>query len=549
MSELNSFNCSCNQKESSSDLKNISIDSFSISIGKKKLFENSSLKITYGSKYGFIGKNGCGKTTLLKHLSLKKLPIQKDMDILYVEQEVKPSSKTAFETVLEANVERTVAINYRDDIVKKLEETGDNSLIKELEKIENKLTSMEIDKDESIVRKILKGLGFNEEDQNKPTSDFSGGWRMRISIARALYLKPTLLLLDEPTNHLDLNASIWLTWYLESWPNSLFVVSHDQGFLNDVCDNIVNIEDNVLEYYKGNFHKFKSAYKQKLDHKRKEWEKVEKHVKAMRKKSKPKKEVNEFIAKKEKQGITKLDKEYVVRIDFAEVGELPRPLVDMSQVSFGYTPDKKIFNNINFGLDMDSRITLVGPNGVGKSTFIKLMVGELKAEEGYVSRKNALRIGYYHQHFDSYLPMNQTPIEYIKSVYKPDKNEQELVGSNLEQFVRKNLGTISLEGAAHTQKIGSLSGGQKARVALVSLILQRPHILLLDEPTNHLDIESINGLIEGINNFNGCVFIISHDSELITRTDSQLWVVNNKSIYEFDGEYEDYRDTIIEELQ
>jgi ATPase subunit of ABC transporter with duplicated ATPase domains len=198
-------------------------------------------------------------------------------------------------------------------------------------------------------------------------------------------------------------------------------------------------------------------------------------------------------------------------------------------------------------MDMDSRITLVGPNGAGKSTFIKLMVGELLPLKGFINKKNQLRIGYYHQHFDSYLPMDKTPIEYIKSVYKPGNNEEKLAGSVLDQFVRKNLGTISLEGQAHTQLIKSLSGGQKARVALVSLILQRPHILLLDEPTNHLDIESINGLIKGINNFNGGVFIISHDSELITRTNSQLWVVDKKTIYEFDGNYEDYKDMIIED--
>jgi ATP-binding cassette, subfamily F, member 1 len=549
MSNLQNFNCIYNKNDSSLDLNNISIDSFSISIGKKTLFDNSSLKISFGQKYGFIGKNGCGKTTLLKHIAKKQLPINKEMDILYVEQEIQPSEKTAFQTVIEANIKRTELLKKRDNLVEKLENDGDQNLIPELTKLEDQLTSMDVDKDESIVRKILKGLGFSIKDQNKPTSDFSGGWRMRISLARALYLEPTLLLLDEPTNHLDLNAVIWLTWYLESWKKSLLVVSHDQGFLNEVCNNIINIEDNKLAYYRGNFFKFKMAYQQKLDKKRKDWEKVERQVKQMRKKSKPKKEVQEFLKKKEKEGIVKLDKDYNVIIEFIETAEIQRPLIQVKDVDFKYNDEKVIFNNINFGLDMDSRITLVGPNGAGKSTLIKLLVEELKPTKGDVFSKNQLRVGYYHQHFDSYLPMNQTPIEYIKSVYKPDNEDDPLVGSNLEQFVRKHLGKISLEGEAHTKPIKQLSGGQKARVALVSLILQKPHLLLLDEPTNHLDIESIEGLIKGINEFNGGVFIITHDSELVTSTESQLWVVENNTVYPFDGEYDDYRDKIIESLQ
>lgn len=545
MSNLHNFNCICNNKNDIQDAKNISLDKFSISIDKKVLFQDSSLKLIYGEKYGFIGKNGCGKTTLLKHLAQKVLPLHKDIDILYVEQEVLPSEKTAFQTILESNKYKYNLIKKRDNLEKKLEESNDDKVLDDLQKVEEELVSLEVEKDESIIRKLLKGLGFSEADQDKATKDFSGGWRMRISIARALYLKPAILLLDEPTNHLDLNANIWLTWYLESWKGSLLIVSHDQGFLNDVCTQVINIEDKKLEYYKGNFHKFTQAYKQKLNHAEKEWEKVEKTVRNMKKKSTPKKDVLAFITKREKEGIVKPDKEYIVNIDFEEVNDLARPVIEMSDVSFGYSEDKVLFENINFGMDMDSRITLVGPNGIGKSTFLKLIVGELNAKKGYINRNNKLRIGYYHQHFDNYLPMDQTPIEYIMSVYKPGNDEDELAGSNLEQFIRKHLGKISLEGNAHTKLIKSLSGGQKARVALVSLILQRPHILMLDEPTNHLDIESINGLINGINNFNGGVFIISHDSELITQTDSVLWVVDKKGIQEFDGDYYDYRNQLI----
>ena len=548
--QLDNFNCAFG-KQNASDYQNVSIDSFSISIGKKQLFIDSQLKLSYGSKYGFIGKNGCGKSTLLKHLSSKILPVDKDMDILYVDQEIEASDKTAFQTVIESNLVRTKLLKKSEDIIKKLDddsisEKQKEKLLNELNEVDNELVAINYEKDESIVRKILVGLGFSDSDQNKATKDFSGGWRMRISLARALYLQPTLLLLDEPTNHLDLNAVIWLNWYLSTWKKILLVVSHDQGFLNDVCDNIINIEDNKLEYYRGNFHKFKLAFAQKKINKLKEWEKVEKTVKQMKKKSKPKKEVNDFLAKKEKEGICKPDKDYVVKIDFEEVKQISRPILEINDVGFQYNSDKKIFDCVNFGLDMDTRVTLVGKNGAGKSTLIKLIIGELQPTKGEVLRKNQLRIGYYHQHFDSYLPKDKTPIEYIESVSKVD--DDELEGTNLYQYIRRQLGSISLEGEAHTKLIGELSGGQKARVAFIALILQRPHLLLMDEPTNHLDIESVDGLIEGINNFNGGVFVITHDSELVTRTDCDLWIVENNKLIFHKGTYEDYKDKIIEEL-
>lgn len=548
--QLDNFNCAFG-KQNASDYQNVSIESFSISIGKKPLFIDSKLKLSYGSKYGFIGKNGCGKSTLLKHIANKILPVDQNMDILYVDQEIEANDKSAFQTVIEANVLRTDLMNQSDLIMKQLDDDSvsdkkKDKLIKELTEIETNFSSLNFDKDESVVRKILKGLGFSESDQEKPTKDFSGGWRMRISLARALYLEPTLLLLDEPTNHLDLNAVIWLNWYLSTWKKILLVVSHDQGFLNDVCDNIINIEDNKLEYYRGDFGKFKAAFQQKKNNKLKEWEKLEKTVKQMRKKSKPKKEVNDFIAKREKEGVVKPEKDYVVKIMFEDVLEIGRPILEIKDVGFEYNSEKKIFDCVNFGLDMDTRVTLVGKNGAGKSTLIKLITGELEPTKGEVFRKNQLRIGYYHQHFDSYLPKDKTPIEYIESVSKVP--EEELENTTLYQYIRRQLGSISLEGEAHTKLIGELSGGQKARIAFVALILQRPHLLLMDEPTNHLDIESVNGLIEGINNFNGGVFVITHDSELVTRTDCDLWIVEDNKLIFHKGDYEDYKDKIIDEL-
>ena len=276
---MSNINCYYDKKIKLDPL-NINLNNFSISIGKKVLYDNSLLKISNGIKYGLVGKNGCGKSTLLNCIANRNLPIHQDIDILYVQQEIESCSNTVYETVINSNVIRNKLIEENKILLEQLEQN--DSVIDKLNKNED--TLLIYNQDEVIIRKILFGLGFSEADQNKPTSEFSGGWRMRISLARALYLKPKLLLLDEPTNHLDLNTVIWLSWYLNSWENSILIVSHDQGFLNDVCDCIINVENLQLQYYNGNYSKFKLGYNQKLNKEKKDWDKLEKQISTMRKK-------------------------------------------------------------------------------------------------------------------------------------------------------------------------------------------------------------------------------------------------------------------------
>jgi len=530
------FNFVDNESEVRS-INDIIIDEFTITIGKKQLFVDSSLSICQGKRYGLIGVNGSGKTTLMKHIAERKIKYSDTIDTLYVEQEIEPSDESVLNTVLSANTLRINLINKEHKLRERLD--NDEDILDEYEKITEELIAINVDKDLSDVKKLLFGLGFSFEDQLKPTKHFSGGWRMRVSLAKALYMKPSLLLLDEPTNHLDLNACIWLTNYLSEWENTLLVISHNLDFLDTVCTNILNIEKYKICTYNGNYQNFKGLYNQKKKNEQKEWNKLEKEVKKIQKGGKKgsatKSQVQEYI---KKSGLVRPEREYSVNIKFNEAPLISRPVLEVKNVEFRYDEDNLLFKNIDFGIDFESRITIVGPNGVGKSTLLNLLISNLKQTNGDISRNSKLRIGYYNQHFMDILPLDETPIDFLLSVNK-----------KLKEFdIRRLLGMIGLESDLHKSLIRNLSGGQKARVVFCYLQADNPHILFLDEPTNHLDIETIQGLIDGINNFNGGVVIVSHDTRLITETNCELWVCKDRTVRRYEGDYDDYKDEIIREV-
>ncbi|KAH9645883.1 hypothetical protein HF086_010082 [Spodoptera exigua] len=410
-------------------------ENFSISAKGKDLFVNANLLIANGRRYGLVGPNGHGKTTLLRHLAQRAFPLPPHIDILLCEQEVTASDMSAVDTLLEADV-------YAE------------------------LKAIGADSAEPRARRILAGLGFSREMQDRATKNFSGGWRMRVSLARALYIEPTLLMLDEPTNHLDLNAVIWLDNYLQGWKKTLLVVSHDQSFLD-------------------NEKKQKDALTRKQEKNR----------------SKAQREDEESAAP---TALLQRPKEYI---------------------------------DVDFGIDLNSRIAIVGPNGVGKSTFLKLLVGELTPVQGELIRNHRLRIGRFDQHSGEHLTAEETPAEYL----------QRLFGLQYEK-ARKALGTFGLASHAHTIKMMDLSGGQKARVALAELTLMAPDVVILDEPTNNLDIESIDALADAINDYKGGVVIVSHDERLIRETDCALYVIEDQTINEVDGDFDDYRKELLESL-
>lgn len=500
-------------------MTDISIENYSLSAGSKKLLTDTKLVVSMNTRYGLVGPNGCGKSTLLND-------INKHKDSLLVKQEV-----IASETSVEDEVASVNPILLK--MIREEEEFGDET------------EDINPDLELSIIRKILAGLGFDNEMRKQPTSDFSGGWRMRISIAKALYSKPGLLLLDEPTNHLDQSAVVWLTDYLSRWSNGLVLVSHDRYFLNEVCQAIIAIKSKKLKTYssKSNvFMKYKQAEEQLQRHQESEWKKWKKRLPKLRKEGKKKDEIDEIRLKEE---IVEPEKPYEPRLKFTDPTEARGNIINCKEVTFSYDPDSEAptLSAVDLSLDLDSRVTIVGKNGSGKSTILKLISGLMpmkSSDSGNIEINRHLRIGFFNQHFEDILDYSQSPVDFIL-----DQHSDLGIG---ESDVRRKLGEIGLSGAQHKILIGDLSGGQKARVALVNIMFGRPHFLILDEPTNHLDLETNEALIRAINSFKGGLLMVTHNADLIIETNSVLYECDKGRLSKFKGTYEDYCDRIIREI-
>lgn len=521
----------------------IKLEDFSISAAGKPLFVNASLSITFGRRYGLVGPNGHGKTTLLRHIADKKsMGLPHSLDILLCEQEVVADDTPAVQAVMKAD-KRVFEL---EEELKSLEAKDDDEAADRLNQIHEELARLGADQAEPKARRILAGLGFTTpEMQNRPVVNFSGGWRMRVSLARALFMEPNLLLLDEPTNHLDLNAVIWLDNYLCGWKKTLLVVSHDQSFLDNVCTDIIHLDQQKLFYYRGNYTQFKRMLEQKRKEQQKDYEKQQKQIQQLKQSGKSGKQAEKKVKdeKTRRQGeVQQVDllqrpKEYVVRFKFKQPSELQPPILGLYDVDFGYGDGPLIFKKVNFGVDLSSRIAIVGPNGVGKSTFLKLLSGEIEPRSGERRANHRARIAKFDQHSGEHLTSEENPTQYLQRVFNLDYQE-----------ARKYLGSFGLAAHAHTIPNCQLSGGQKSRVALCELALHGPHILILDEPTNNLDLESIDALADALSTFEGGVVVVTHDERLIRATDCVLYVVEDNSIEEIDGDFDDYRQEILDQL-
>ncbi|XP_023665568.1 ATP-binding cassette sub-family F member 1 isoform X1 [Paramormyrops kingsleyae] len=537
--------------ENASDIK---LEKFSISAHGKELFVNADLLIVAGRRYGLVGPNGKGKTTLLKHIANRALSIPPNIDVLLCEQEVVADDTPAVEAVLKADTRRLKLLEEERQLQNLLEK-GEDSVSERLQKVYEELRVIGAAAAEAKARRILAGLSFTPEMQNRPTKKFSGGWRMRVSLARALFMEPTLLMLDEPTNHLDLNAVIWLNNYLQGWKKTLLIVSHDQSFLDDVCTDIIHLDNQKLYYYRGNYLTFKKMYVQKQKELQKQYDKQEKKLRDLKAGGKStkqaEKQTKEALTRKQQKGkkkgaeeesqevmeLLKRPREYTVKFTFPNPPPLSPPILGLHSVDFTYEGQKPLFKNVDFGIDMDSRICIVGPNGVGKSTILLLLTGKLNPTRGEMRKNHRLKVGFFNQQYADQLNMEEAATEYLQRNF------------NLPyQDSRKCLGRFGLESHAHTIQISKLSGGQKARVVFAELACRQPDVLILDEPTNNLDIESIDALSEAINEYKGAVIIVSHDARLITETQCQLWVVEDRTINQIDGDFEDYKREVLEAL-
>ncbi|CAN8178750.1 unnamed protein product [Coccothraustes coccothraustes] len=537
--------------ENASDIK---LEKFSISAHGKELYVNADLFIVAGRRYGLVGPNGKGKTTLLKHIASRALSIPPNIDVLLCEQEVLADDTPAVQAVLRADTKRLRLLD-EERRLQGLLESGDDAAAERLEKVYEELRAIGAAAAEAKARRILAGLGFTPEMQNRATRKFSGGWRMRVSLARALFLEPTLLMLDEPTNHLDLNAVIWLNNYLQGWKKTLLVVSHDQGFLDDVCTDIIHLDSQKLHYYRGNYMTFKKMYQQKQKELLKQFEKQEKKLRDLKAGGKStkqaEKQTKEALTRKQQKcrrrapsedgaeapELLRRPREYSVRFTFPDPPPLSPPVLGLHGVDFGYEGQELLFRNLDFGIDMDSRVCIVGPNGVGKSSLLQLLTGALTPLRGQMRRNHRLKVGFFNQQAAEQLRLEETAAEFLQRSFNLPHQE-----------ARRCLGRFGLESHAHTLQIAKLSGGQKARVVFAELACREPDVLILDEPTNNLDIESIDALADAINEYKGAVIVVSHDARLITETNCQLWVVEEQGLSQIDGDFDDYKREVLEAL-
>ena len=515
------------------------ISEINYSVEGRPLFEEAFAVIPEGHKVGIVGRNGAGKTTLFKiirgELSLDSgdISLPSRAKIGGVAQEVPSSETSLIDTVLAADVERA-------RLMLEAETAEDPTRIAD---IQTRLADIDAWSAEGRAASILKGLGFDDEEQQMPCSAFSGGWRMRVALAAVLFAQPDLLLLDEPTNYLDLEGALWLESYLAKYPHTVLIISHDRGLLNRAVGGILHLEDRKLTYYQGPYDQFarQRAEKRALQA-------------AMAKKQQARRDhmqsfVDRFKAKasKAKQAqsrlkmIEKMDMitapEDVARkvFTFPEPEELSPPIINIENGSGGYSDDNPVLTRLNLRIDQDDRIALLGKNGQGKSTLAKLLSDRLPLMAGRQVNSSKLRVGFFAQHQVDELIVEETPLQHMIAA-RPGVMQSKL---------RAQLAGFGLGPEQAETEVGRLSGGQKARLSLLLATLHAPHLLILDEPTNHLDIESREALVEALTRYSGAVILVSHDMHLLSLVADRLWLVSNGTVKPYEEDLEAYRKMLL----
>lgn len=572
--------------------QDIAITGFSIAVGGSVLLDNADLKLVQGKRYGLVGRNGMGKTTLLRAMArhdIQGIGTQRfptNIRVLHVEQEVPGDGRSVLATVLAADVERAQLLAEEAALLGAAAAKGTAASVAggggagvgegaassgsgvpaaagaasaasgapvtatpglspaaieaRLAAIARKLGDLDAHSAEARASTLLAGLGFTPEMHGWPTRSLSGGWRMRTALACALFVEPDILLGDELTVHLDAKTVLWLEDYLRTYPKTLVLVSHDRAFLNNVVSDVIHLHNQKLEYYKGDYDTFERTRMERVRHHEKQQERSEvkrAHMQAF---------IDKFRYNAKRAGLVQSRLKAVERMEVLEdlvadprwVLEFPDPgpllgiVLQVKDVTFGYDPSKPpLLRKVNFGVGLESRIAVCGPNGIGKSTLLKLILGELEPADGAITRHPKLRLAYFNQHHAASLDLTATPLEYLSRLYPGNKPEA----------MRAHLGSFGLSGDLALQRIGTLSGGQKSRVSLAVLSWKKPHILIADEITNFLDIETIDALIVALGNFPGGVIAVSHDQHFVQSFAEEIWVVGDGAVKRFRGDFSAYR--------
>ena len=520
----------------------INFKNISFSIGGVSLLEETSAFVPTGHKVGIVGRNGAGKTTLFKLIQKELIidggviEIPRNFKVGSVAQEAPSTEETLLDTVLAADVERAELL--RDSEI----ETDPNKIAN----IHIRLADIDAYSADARASSILTVLGFSQNDQKSPCSSFSGGWRMRVALASVLFSNPDLLLLDEPTNYLDFEGTAWLENYLQKFKNTVLVISHDRSLLNKSVNGILHLSNKNLHFYSGNYDSFdnerriqleqKISLKNKQDAQRAHIQSFVDRFKA--KASKARQAQSRIKILEKMKPIVIEEDQKIPRFKFDEAIKFAPPLVTLDKASVGYN-DVEVLKNINIQINPDDRIGLLGVNGEGKSTFSKLIAKKIKLINGSLQIPQKLKIGYFAQHQLDELRPKETAFEHVYAKLK----------SEIPSKVRARLGSAGFAADTMDLQVKRLSGGQKARLLLLLVVIEKPDLLILDEPTNHLDIESREALIMALNDYSGSLILVSHDAFLVERLVDRLLIVKNGGVSEFSGDIHEYRDLVLNKNQ
>ncbi len=514
------------------------INSVTVRLGGRTIIDGASATIPPGGKIGLIGRNGAGKSTLMKVLVGQLEPDDGSVDMPrrtrlgYIAQEAPSGAITPFEAVLAADGERTALLAEAEHCVDP-HRLGD---------VHERLLAIDAYSAPSRAAIILTGLGFDEAMQGEPLDSFSGGWKMRVALAALLFSAPDVLLLDEPSNHLDLEATLWLESFLKGYPGTLIVISHERDLLNNVVDAILHLQAGKLTLYPGNYDGFETqraeraaqlaAAKASQDAQRARLQDYVARNSARASTAKQAQSRAKMLARM--QPIAALMEDPSLSFDFPSPKEMRPPLITLDLAAVGYA-GKPVLQRLNLRIDPDDRIALLGRNGNGKTTLARLLAAQLPAMEGAMQASGQMTVGYFTQYQVEELATADTPLEHMTRAMK----------GATPGAVRAQLGRFGFSGNRATTKVGSLSGGERARLALALITRDAPNLLILDEPTNHLDVDAREALVQALNEFSGAVILISHDRHMVELTADRLVLVDNGTAADYAGSIEDYIDFVL----
>ncbi len=510
-------------------------------IGGRLLLDDASASINTGQRVGLVGRNGSGKSTLFRLITGEaqaesgRIDLHGRARVGHLAQEPPPPGRSLIDTVLAADTERTAL----------LEEAETATDPERIAHVHERLAAIEAHSAPARAASILDGLGFDAATQKRDVGEFSGGWRMRVALASVLFARPDLLLLDEPSNHLDLESALWLEDYLARWPGTMIVISHDRTLLNKVVHRILHLEGRKLHTYNGGFDTFertrreqRALQEKQRQEQEKERQRIQWFIDKFRAKAGRASQAQSRIKMLERmEPVEPVVDEGSVRFHFPEPRELPPPLLTAEGASVGYEPGRPILRHLNFRIDPDERVALLGANGNGKSTLARLVAGRLDAQDGRVTRAADLTVGYFAQDQMEELDQATTPFQHMQKVL-PDHTPPN---------VRARLGAFGFAQERAEVPVSDLSGGERARLLFALISRHTPNLLLLDEPTNHLDIDAREALVEALNTWPGAVVLVSHDYHLLEMVADRLWLVEKGGVREFDGDLAAYRHYLLEE--